>query len=425
MACVGSSLSPTWKARATTLFCALVISAPGPPRAAAATPSVRSKRSEVLAEFPIERGGGALLIGVRIHGRDYRMIIDTGTNVTMFHAAHRAALGRPVGEGEMAPLAGGALKLCAYESPEIEIGTRLRLRGAWDVGCVDLRSLTEAAGEQVDGILGIDYLRSVVLSIDFDAGRLRFHSQPEPGFGTRIPLLPRPYASTDCPIVRAELDGGAPLDFLIDTGAVTELSGCIEGQAYDRLVKEGRLLDGDYFHGAATAGATIRPGPAGRLRGVSVAGFARSQLIFVRLATENSLGLGYLSRYFVAFDFPNRTMYLQPGKQFGRAELYDLSGIRLTRKNGVAAVESSRDGTASSRAGIRPSDTIMTIDGRSTRELSLFAVRRLFCVEGRHVLYVDRGGSALRVFLDLRRGASRSAAAQNQRQAGRSNELAQ
>ncbi|HUY34372.1 MAG TPA: SUMF1/EgtB/PvdO family nonheme iron enzyme [Pirellulales bacterium] len=278
------------------------------------------------------------------------------------------------------------------------------VRADGDVACFDLSRMARGYAEKIDGILGMDVLRRLVFSIDFDEGRLRFHSSLDATFGVRVPLVWTDDAHPGCPVVCAELDSGVTQEFLLDTGGVVTFSGTFEASIYDRLSKEGRLVREDpdmtdFRLRMFTVDASVDM-KLGRARRLSLGGYTHEGAIFGRFVV-NCLCLGFLSRYVVAFDFPNSVMYLRPGKAFARPDAYDLSCLVVARSGGAIVVTEAYAGGAGAAAGLRNGDAIVAIDGVSTREVSLFAFQRFLCVEGRHVLEVSRGGTQRRVVLSL------------------------
>jgi hypothetical protein len=355
-----------------------------------------------LAEFVVQKGGGPLIVPVTIDGTSaglqwnkqvtYRMLVDTGAEHTCFDVVHRAMLGRPTGAVEVSP----TLQIETFSAPRISIGT-LKIVPNDDVGCIDLAAVANGLGESIDGLLGMDVLSRLIVSIDFDAGRLRFHRAADRAFGLRIPLTwgDRKRGSA---FVRAAV-GNSTINFLIDTGGVDTFSGTLEPRSYAQLASARRLVtirSGNVF----TVGGLAETKFA-RVGSLSLGGFMHERLILGQFSF-NCLGLAYLSRYHVAFDFPNRVMYLRPGKAFARADDYDLSFLAVSRARDAVMVANAYHGGAAAKAGVKNGDIIFAIDGQSTRQMSLFVFRRFLHVEGRHVLDVERNGSREQIVLVLK-----------------------
>jgi len=125
------------------------------------------------------------------------------------------------------------------------------------VGCMDLKLLREAIGEDVRGILGIDFFRPHLIEINFDAGTLRILPRDEPmaAWGERIALdeSPRGISCT------AVMGNHGEVSLLIDTG--TDSSITLAGYLFRRLVDLGDVeVRGSALIGTKLAVETTRFG---------------------------------------------------------------------------------------------------------------------------------------------------------------------
>jgi predicted metalloprotease with PDZ domain len=109
---------------------------------------------------------------------------------------------------------------------------------------------------------------------------------------------------------------------------------------------------------------------------------------------ENVLGLGYLRRYRMVIDFPQRKIYLAKGKQFADLDREDLSGLHLLWKRGNVEVASVDDASPAALAGIRPGDVILEIQAKPAAELGLARIRLLLRLGHNEPIttVVERGG---------------------------------
>lgn len=349
----------------------------------------------VLAEFDIEAGGGPVFVPAKVNGKNYRLLLDTGSARTVFDFAHRGEFGPQHGDGLLVTPA-GVKRVATFKAPSIGIGERLSCEHSGTVGCVDLKPLAGALGEKIDGVLGVDYLGILVFSIDFDLGKLAFYNGTSPAFGRRIPVRLGQRECSGCPFVDATVGvgGNSSASFLVDTGAIADAAGAIKSATFDRLVdKDHILLRGGTAGAAVTMERTIGV-ESGRITRLSVGGYSHDDLIFVRLPAESSLGLGYLSRFFVAFDLKDRAMYMRAGRGFARASRCVCdAGLTVARRGDVIEVLAVDDGGVAARGGVRDGDVISSIDGREARRMSLFLVRRILASEGTHLVELQRAGA--------------------------------
>jgi len=117
-------------------------------------------------ETPVEIRGNSVLVPVKVtFGRrntTLQLILDTGATSTIIHEDALKSLGIGSSKGGKAQVAGGAV-----------IETRKVTLERFEVGPYSLKSvsasvITHEQPGQYDGLLGMDFLRSVKYDIDFD-----------------------------------------------------------------------------------------------------------------------------------------------------------------------------------------------------------------------------------------------------------------
>lgn len=134
-----------------------------------------------------------------------------------------------------------------------------------------------------------------------------------------------------------------------------------------------------------------------RSNGFTLGGYRHRGAVFHRLNFPSSLGLDYLSRYKVVFDFPNRTMYLKPGRNFDHVDICDRLGLSLRRIAGTIEVKSVVPAGAAAKVGIEAGDCLLMIDGVGAESLNIRDARRTLSTDGEHVLDLSRRGTHVRV----------------------------
>lgn len=166
-------------------------------------------------------------IPVRIHGRDYRFWLDTGSSLTIVSSDVAAALG-------LVPLTPDTLEMVTNTG---RVRARPALIDRIDLGPIEVRNATAmivheksmemramgrdggipcAAAEKIDGIIGYDLIRRMDVEIDYTEGRVRLgdpaaHRNREPDSRNLFWL--------GVPVVRVLNLDGTPLYFGLDTGA--------------------------------------------------------------------------------------------------------------------------------------------------------------------------------------------------------------
>jgi hypothetical protein len=382
-------------------------------------------------DVAVEKHGGPLLVEAAVHGSQLdlttperpnrcTLLVDTGATHSCFDVSLREILGAPIGTFDLTT-APGNIDLEAFQAPTISIGD-FRLQSTTGVVArLDLASFSRFLGVKVDGLLGMDVLRSVVLVIDFDGGKLRIQTGEAPPAGERVPLVWKGEEGAERPYVRTKFADGMELDFLLDTAGMSIQAGALQGEIFDRFMSRGILTtcepsDPRRRFAFGTIDAVIKSDVA-RAASLAVGPYTHRDLALGRHPRTNLLGLGYLSRYRVVFDFPHSAMYLRRGRDFSRADrAYGLYTIDVSRGDTGVGVDAFSAQTATgaaerarSAADVRRGDLLVALNGESTERMTLFSIRRFLAVEEYQVLDFLRNGCARRAVLDLRDGPEEAA----------------
>ncbi len=351
----------------------------------------------VLESFAIPEHGDVILLPVSVAGEEYPFAWDTGATLNVFDESLKPRLvERPrmmniVSASENAPVA-------LFAASPLYVG-KLRLPVDVPVGCIDMSRLREVIGRDFYGILGASFHENLIVQIDFDEGKLLILAghplREKEEWGESVRFVPdAPWFSW----VTASLDGVSQEQFMIDTGFSG--TGELSQRLFDALAGSSRFTPiGETA--AETVMGTKRL-PLGRLASFSVGPFHHQDLIF-GVSRRNKLGLAYLARYRVTFDFVAQKMYLKKGKRFSAPDHVDLSGLHVIRKSGRIEVDSVQRGSPADRAGIQAKDAIVGFEGRRGLDFDLLTIRRaLGSAPGQRVmLAIDRAGKRIEVELRL------------------------
>jgi hypothetical protein len=359
-------------------------------RAKAASPEGAARP---IAEFEIERAGAPFTLPVTLGGKPYPFVLDTGAALWLFDGSLKQHLGspRPI---RAVNILGKPGTVTVRIAQNVSLGP-LSLGSAAGPLRDDARSFWLRVGLDAYGLIGMESLRDKVLSINFDEGRVSFLQRATGDLGTPVPLTWKgvvPYAVV-------EIEGLGAEEVLIDTGNMGYYTGSLRPPSFDKVLASGKSRRIPLF----IRGAGLDVPSATRcsqVRSLTLGPFRHNDLI-VSDAMPSQLGLAYLARYIVTFDFPNSTMYLRRGKNFQRPDRCDLSGLNILPQDGKAVVRSVYLGGPAETAGIREGDEIVSVDGMLARDMTNFGLCRLFAEPGVKRVVLLRDGKELRKYVSL------------------------
>jgi len=328
-------------------------------------------KPQLLEEFRIPRDGQPIVLPVKLGGKTYSFLLDSGTSSTTFDISLRDLLGEPkVKRDAGIDEDGNVREFNIYYAPDAKLGKLSFLYGG-TVLCVDLTILRESTGLDIRGVIGVGFMRRYMLQLDFDSGTLRIFKSgagKQVGFGDMVKMNLSEYG---CPFVIGKVLDKYPCMFLIDTGYPD--SGTLSGEVFAKLVELGKI--NGITHQITDADGKVRTTTAGRMSELELGKCNYKELIFERSPRGNILGLGFLGRNIVTLDFPNLKLYLKNGKQSEKIDQNDMSGLHLLRKPAGVVVHSVDKDSPAVTAAIQPGDVIVKIGDKSADKCSLTDLR--------------------------------------------------
>jgi hypothetical protein len=249
------------------------------------------------------RGGHILLKLKSGQGEDWLFALDTGSPATVLDKSLEPKLGKPIGTKNSVYEWHGKRTFNVYASPDLFLsGTKL-LTGS-NVLTDDFYKLAGTNVPVFKGILGRDCLRHYCFQLDFAAGKLRFLQSDqlkEEELGRPIPLLLSPAGVSIQETFMETDDAQIGVDTgNYDDGALgsREFRQAVDNQddifirqwkAPGGLLNRVGYFDNGVFGGERYTDLLLMENPNGR----------------------NYIGLRFLARHLVTFDFPNQRLYLK------------------------------------------------------------------------------------------------------------------
>jgi hypothetical protein len=253
--------------------------------------------SELPGEIAMNRGAGFgddLAIMLHLEGGGmFACYVDTGSPDSLLPKSLEQQLGKRIGTGAFRMLGGHREKENIYATPRIYLGDTPLMTGdrigTWN---------------NTFGILGMDCLRHYCIQLDFQARKIRFLDSEHLNaaeLGKAYPMTESPYAY----INHNGFFGQKKCELLVDTGY--PFDGMVNSKLFKRTVREQKA----------------QPVPLwdhGRIVGKipDVISFPKCVWddeiytdLFIETGRPELIGMKFLARHQVAFNFPKKMMYLK------------------------------------------------------------------------------------------------------------------
>lgn len=360
-----------------------------------------------IARLPFEYSARHVWLRASVNGgppADF--LYDTGASLSVLDSAYAAAIGiategRIQGEGAGASGTGsfarvGTLRVSGSDGDGVEIEDL-------KVAVLDLNTiLAPYFWRRTAGVIGFDFIVRFVNEIDYDSRTLVLHDPGTfqyRGGGAAIPMTLAGHA----PVVKFTLDGEFEGEFRIDvgSGSTVDLHGpFVRRNGLDRELAPGvEIVSGGFggtFQSRVTRAKSLAVGPYSWKRPlVSLSGAATGA--FASEDYAGNAGNQLLERFKCTLDYERRTLYLEPGAKFEKADSFSRSGVQLAKIGAAFLAAQVVPGSPAAKAGIRPGDEVVAIAGRPAGE---------YTVDGAAEL-LDRGKPGRKVKLEIARDGKR------------------
>jgi hypothetical protein len=251
--------------------------------------------AERPADIPLDKSTGrGLILQTRIRledGSEFPCALDTGSPTSTLPAAAEPLLGKRLGSGSFLTMDGQERELShLYAAPRIYLGNAFLETGS----VIETWNNPEA-------ILGMDCLCHYCIQLDFAAEKIRFLDPDHldvTNLGKAFPLMISPYTM----IKHAGLFQERSADLLVDTGCFAD--GYLEPALFTAVTRAQKASLMPIWPGGNASELAELPNCVwdGETYTDIVVGKGRSQ---------NLIGVRFLARHLVTFNFPKRVMYLK------------------------------------------------------------------------------------------------------------------
>ncbi len=285
--------------------------------------------------------GGHLFVTVRLEERrrTARLLVDTGSPITVLDKSLEPKLGKCLGTETLWNF-GAKYEGSRYAAPKLYLGNTRLITDSNALASDIVGKMSARLGRPALGILGMDCLQHYCIQLDFKAGKMRFLDPDHLNTAKLGQAFPMRFSSAGQthpewfrPVIhQSNLAGGEDPNLLIDTGCSDD--GFLKPDLFRQVLQEQR---------------SRRPADPTPDREPDIVGLPRcvwNGATYTDLCLgngkdspegesgENALGLRFLARHLVTFDFPHRTLYL---KQISQGPLVNPEVIAAARKVGGSA----------------------------------------------------------------------------------------
>ena len=271
---------------------------------------------ELPAEATINKNAGHgdwLYLTLRLeNGEELLFNVDTGAPITVLDKSLEPRLGKQLRKRTVR-YAWKEATGNVYAAPKLFLGETRLLTGdqVWTDALSRNLSRTNHT-HHVMGILGMDCLRHYCVQLDFTAGQIRFldPDHVETNYlGNAFPLILHPsgYVTT-----RENFAGAKDVTSIIDTGCLVD--GVLEPKAFELELRQQKAAWTNQFDDPAGFRRCTAFYPEAVFGGKTYTNVFIDKAPIVlwngRPYYINAIGLPFLARHLVTFNFPKQTMYL-------------------------------------------------------------------------------------------------------------------
>ncbi len=356
---------------------------------------VVAKGNGIVDRFKIFNDGDALLVPVEVEGKAYLFLIETGSNKSAFDSTLIKGTSQGI---ERFTTATDKKRLELFSTPHAQLGSHQLENELDSVVAFDFANIREATGHEIYGVIGMNFLGKYVMRIDFDNGTVEFLTKlPELAKSDVIPLRIDEHGM---PYVAGRVEGWNDTEFMLDTGCITFDTGHLESRTCEYLQRLGLLdaLGSQDFLGAAGKGISA----IFQAKSFTLCGYQTRNPILSQ-SNGDRLGLYYLSRFNVAFDFPNKKMYLSKSKAFEKPDGRNLSGMGIVCKEGKMLVGPVNADSPANKAGLREGDVLLSVGNLDATKARLFELAHAMAQPNPSVPVIAvREGKQIKVILNLK-----------------------
>jgi hypothetical protein len=274
------------------------------PRASSVTILPTAQRPPDVLMNKDAGSGNWIIVDIRLAGgKNFPVVLDTGCPTTCLDTSFEPELGQRIKTDTLWDF-GVKSEINIFLAPKFLLKNTVLTKIGPYVVTHDCKQISRSVGRPIMGILGMDILQNYCIQLDFAAHKIRFldYDHANKGrWGTPLALFD---VGDGCVGIVDNLAGGQVPGSLIDTGYNQD--GWLLPNLFEQWTNQAAPpAKGEVHSPEGTLGAQIYS--ALDLRGVDPKLLSTGDA-HIKL---NGIGLRFLARHLVTFDFPEQTLYLK------------------------------------------------------------------------------------------------------------------
>jgi PDZ domain len=244
--------------------------------------------------------------------------------------------------------------------------------GPQTVLALDLHAPDNGFPQELDGILGYDFLSRFPVTIDYVGGWLTFW---KPGSYRPLPeeiAVPGEFSGTLIRVpVRINGEDAGLFDLDIGNGRLCAVQHVTLSRALVAQKERGILYPHGQEYGTGSASAYLTHADLTVGRGAQAVTWRSAPVYALNLddpkaagvAGQGNLGNAWLRHFRIRFDYAASTIYLLQRRSFRPSSLSGDYGIDLRPANGKIIARDVAEHTPAAAAGLKPGDELVDVDG--------------------------------------------------------------
>lgn len=242
----------------------------------------------------------------------------------------------------------------------------------------------EGKDDKFAGLLGYEFAKRAVISIDYVACRMTF-ARPDafqaPTAAVQIPFT----FNAHVPVVTGLLDGVSG-EFEIDTGSRSALSIMVPFAKANDLIDKYRAIHSaivGYGVGGPSRALLARAGEL-TIGGLTIYSPVTEIVtdkggVAASTRTAGNIGGDLLRRFTVTLDYGRQLLWLEPNALAYGPDVFDRSGLWISRApNGRTVIMDVTTDSAAAQAGLVANEEILEVNGRAADRIPIEQLRERF-----------------------------------------------